>query len=85
MPSWPVRSVLEAAAAGRPLAPPGGVCRHYYQRSLGEIAPGLPPALRDMTAEQLARRLAPKKLSKGPGRAGAQAVADAAQRPPAPL
>lgn len=40
----------------------------YYQRSVGEIAmAGLPPALRDMTAEQLAKRLQPpkpKKLSK---------------------
>lgn len=40
----------------------------YYQRSVGEIAmAGLPPALRDMTAEQLAKRMQPpktKKLSK---------------------
>ena len=40
----------------------------YYQRSIGEIAmAGLPPALRDMTAEQLAKRLqppTPKKLRK---------------------
>ncbi|MEX8192143.1 replication restart helicase PriA [Comamonas guangdongensis] len=38
---------------------------HYYQRSLGEIAvTALPPQLRDMTPEQLARRLAPPKAAK---------------------
>ncbi|MBV8247670.1 MAG: DEAD/DEAH box helicase, partial [Comamonas sp.] len=38
---------------------------HYYQRSLGEIAvTALPPQLRDMTPEQLARRLAPPKATK---------------------
>ncbi|MBQ0132795.1 MAG: primosomal protein N', partial [Comamonas sp.] len=45
-----------------------GFAARYYQRSVGEIAmAGLPPALRDITAEQLAKRLAPpkpKKLSK---------------------
>ncbi|GGH57437.1 primosomal protein N' [Comamonas phosphati] len=40
---------------------------HYYQRSVGEIAvSALPPQLRDMTAEQLARRLAPPKPAKPP-------------------
>ena len=38
---------------------------HYYQRSVGEIAvSALPPHLRDMTPEQLARRLAPPKAAK---------------------
>lgn len=38
---------------------------HYYQRSLGEIAvTALPPQLRDMSPEQLARRLAPPKTAK---------------------
>lgn len=38
---------------------------HYYQRSVGEIAvTALPPQLRDMTPEQLARRLAPPKTAK---------------------
>ncbi|MBF6632212.1 MAG: primosomal protein N' [Comamonas sp.] len=37
----------------------------YYQRSVGEIAmAGLPPLLRDMTAEQLAKRLTPPKPKK---------------------
>lgn len=40
---------------------------HYYQRSLGEIAvTALPPQLRDMSPEQLARRLAPPKTAKTP-------------------
>ncbi|UUC94205.1 primosomal protein N' [Comamonas sp. C11] len=40
---------------------------HYYQRSLGEIAvTALPPQLRDMSPEQLARRLAPPKTVKTP-------------------
>ena len=42
-----------------------GFTAHYYQRSLGEIAiSALPPQLRNMTPEQLARRLAPPKLPK---------------------
>ena len=45
-----------------------GFAARYYQRSVGEIAmAGLPPALRDMSAEQLAKRLQPprpKKTSK---------------------
>lgn len=83
-----VRSVLEGLA---PLSPSWrrlvAFAAQYYQRSLGEIAlTGLPPALKDMTAEQLARRLAPsktKKLSKKAQAAlaaemAAQAEADAA-------
>ena len=42
-----------------------GFAAHYYQRSVGEIAvSALPPQLRDMTPEQLARRLAPPKAAK---------------------
>ncbi|CAM4216447.1 primosomal protein N' [Comamonas aquatilis] len=42
-----------------------GFAAHYYQRSVGEIAvTALPPQLRDMTAEQLTRRLAPPKPAK---------------------
>ena len=42
-----------------------GFAAHYYQRSVGEIAvTALPPQLRDMTPEQLARRLAPPKVAK---------------------
>ncbi|MBD7959806.1 replication restart helicase PriA [Comamonas avium] len=52
----------------------------YYQRSVGEIAmAGLPPALRDMTAEQLAKRLQPPKPKK-PSKKGAAATAAAAQQ-----
>src|SRR2546427_5913304 len=37
---------------------------YYYQRSVGEIAvTALPPQLREMTAEQLARRLRPTKAA----------------------
>ena len=63
----------------------------YYQRSVGEIAmAGLPPALRDMTAEQLAKRLQPpkpKKLSKKAvaALAEAQATAEPASQAAAPL
>ncbi|MEG0149405.1 MAG: primosomal protein N' [Comamonas sp.] len=42
-----------------------GFAAHYYQRSVGEIAvTALPPQLRDMTVEQLTRRLAPPKPAK---------------------
>lgn len=52
----------------------------YYQRSVGEIAmAGLPPALRDMTAEQLAKRLQPPKPKK-PSKKAAAATAAAAQQ-----
>lgn len=66
----PVRSVLEGLpsleASWRRLV---AFAAQYYQRSLGEIALTGLPALKDMTAEQLARRLTspkPKKLSKKP-------------------
>lgn len=85
----PVRSVLDGLppldARWRRLV---AFAAQYYQRSLGEIAlTGLPPALKDMTAEQLARRLTPKakKLSKKAQAAlDAQAVADAAAPAAAP-
>ena len=55
-----------------------GFAAHYYQRSIGEIAMmGLPSALRDMTAEQLAKRLQPpkpRKLSKKAAAANANPV-----------
>ncbi|QXZ08991.1 primosomal protein N' [Comamonas sp. Y33R10-2] len=61
-----VAGVLEGIA---PLSPEWrrlvAFAAHYYQRSLGEIAvSALPPHLRDMTPEQLARRLAPPKAAK---------------------
>ena len=53
-----------------------GFAAHYYQRSVGEIAvSALPPQLRDMTPEQLARRLAPPKAAKAK-RSKAAAVAE---------
>ena len=53
-----------------------GFAAHYYQRSVGEIAvSALPPQLRDMTPEQLARRLAPPKAAKAK-RSNAAAVAE---------
>ena len=54
---------------------------HYYQRSLGEIAvTALPPQLRDMSPEQLARRLTPPKTAKTPaGKRKKTQVAEAAQ------
>lgn len=64
----------------------------YYQRSVGEIAmASLPPALRDMTAQQLAKRLRPpppKKLSKKAAALTVMAHAGSersAAAPPAPL
>lgn len=65
----PIHSVLDGLppleASWRRLV---AFAAQYYQRSLGEIAlTALPPALKDMTAEQLTRRLTPpkpKKLSK---------------------
>ena len=56
---------------------------HYYQRSVGEIAvSALPPHLRDMTPEQLARRLAPPKVAKPKSRskkAQAEAIEETAE------
>ena len=53
---------------------------HYYQRSLGEIAvTALPPQLRDMSPEQLARRLAPPKAAKTPAGKRKKAQAPAAE------
>jgi primosomal protein N' (replication factor Y) len=53
---------------------------HYYQRSLGEIAvTALPPQLRDMSPEQLARRLAPPKTAKTPAGKRKKAQAPAAE------
>lgn len=64
-----------------------GFAAYYYQRSLGEIAvSALPPQLRDMTPEQLARRLAsPQRKSAAPGVAAevpqpAQAMALSAEQ-----
>lgn len=54
-----------------------GFAAHYYQRSVGEIAvTALPPQLRDMTAEQLARRLAPPKPAKSKSSKGRKAKAE---------
>ena len=78
----PIRSVLEGlpplAAHWRRLV---AFAAQYYQRSLGEIAlTGLPPALKDMTAEQLTRRLTPPKPKKLTKRQQAElAAAQAAQ------
>jgi primosomal protein N' (replication factor Y) len=59
---------------------------HYYQRSVGEIAvTALPPQLRDMTAEQLARRLAPPKPPKKPRKARAQEETASRTQEPAAL
>lgn len=65
-----------------------GFAARYYQRSVGEIAmAGLPPALRDMTAEQLTQRLQPpkpKKLSKKAAAAAQAAVDNAVCATPDP-
>lgn len=56
---------------------------HYYQRSVGEIAvTALPPQLRDMTAEQLARRLAPPKPAR-PARKSRKSKAETETEPQA--
>jgi primosomal protein N' (replication factor Y) len=77
----PVTSCLDAVA---PMSSPWRqlvtFSSNYYQRSLGEVAlAGLPPQLRDLTLEQLARRLkrpaaAPRELPKqrGPQLTGEQ-------------
>ena len=59
---------------------------HYYQRSLGEIAvTALPPQLRDMTPEQLARRLAPAKAAKsGKSRKAEESIEKAVADAPPP-
>ncbi len=55
-----------------------GFAARYYQRSVGEIAmAGLPPALRDMTAEQLAKRLQPPKPKQRSKKAAAALAAAA--------
>lgn len=55
---------------------------YYYQRSLGEIAvAALPPQLREISPEQLARRLAPPKTAKTP--AGKRRKTQAAEAAPA--
>ncbi len=61
----PVAAVLQGIAplpaAWRRLV---AFAAYYYQRSVGEIAvTALPPQLREMTAEQLARRLRPTKAA----------------------
>ena len=61
-----------------------GFAAHYYQRSVGEITvTALPPQLRDMTPEQLARRLAPPKPAKPKSKKAAlkqePAIAEAAE------
>ena len=47
----------------------------YYQRSLGEVAlAALPPQLRDLSSEQLARRLKPKVIKTAKSLKGSQAA-----------
>ena len=74
-----------------------GFAASYYQRALGEVAlAALPPALRDLTPEQLARRLkrhaaqtvaaadpayTPEKIALSPEQTGALAVFDAQDGP----
>ena len=87
----PIGAVLQGIA---PLPPAWrrlvAFAAYYYQRSVGEIAvTALPPQLREMTAEQLARRLRPSKAAtkkaakaeQAPGTAPASAPA-AADIPP---
>ena len=56
---------------------------HYYQRGIGEIAlAALPPSLRDMTQQQLQRRLRPPKApGKGTGKNAEIQEAEAPARP----
>lgn len=63
-----------------------GFAARYYQRSVGEIAmAGLPPALRDMSAEQLAKRLMPPKPKKVSKKAAAAAAQEADKLASCPL
>ena len=59
-----------------------GFAARYYQRSVGEIAmAGLPPALRDMTAEQLTKRLSPPKPKKMSKKAAAALALESVDHP----
>ena len=84
----PIEAVLQGIA---PLAPAWrrlvGFAAYYYQRSIGEIAvTALPPQLRDMTAEQLLRRLKPPQARAArASKHAATATADAATPSPAAL
>ncbi|MCD8515199.1 MAG: DEAD/DEAH box helicase family protein, partial [Burkholderiaceae bacterium] len=76
------RAVIQALEACPPLSPCWralvAFAARYYQRALGEVAlAALPPALRDLQPEQLARRL--KKLE------AAKSQALAPTDPPLPL
>jgi primosomal protein N' (replication factor Y) len=61
----PVRSVLEAAPLDARWRRLVAFAATTTSAAWARLRPAC-PALRDMTAEQLARRLAPKTLSKGP-------------------
>ena len=62
-----------------------GFAARYYQRSIGEVAmAGLPPALRDMTAQQLAKKLQPPTPKKPRRRAAVDAEATATAPTPLP-
>ena len=72
----PIAGLLEGVA---PLCPAWcqlvGFAAQYYQRSMGEVAiAALPLQLRDLTSQQLARRLAAnaKQIAKGPAQLGTQ-------------
>ena len=76
MPATAVREVLAVLDGVAPLAPAWRqlvqFSAQYYQRSLGEVAlSALPPQLRDLTSEQLARRLKKQNTERavqtGPG------------------
>ena len=73
-----LRGVAAALDALAPLTPAWrelvGFAARYYQRSLGEVAlAALPPQLRDLSAEQLARRLKRRAPGQAEGAAGVTA------------
>ncbi|MBP8149214.1 MAG: primosomal protein N' [Limnohabitans sp.] len=71
-PNLPPSSVRDVTSVLQGLAPLGDAWRQlvqfsaqYYQRSLGEVAlSALPPQLRDLTTEQLARRLKKQNIER---------------------
>jgi len=76
VPLRPIGSVLEGLAPlGAPWRRLAAFAARYYQRSLGEVAlSALPPSLRDLTAEQLTRRL--RRAASGTPHASACTPAD---------
>ena len=75
----PIAGLLEGLAPLRPAwCQLVAFAAQYYQRSMGEVAlAALPPQLRDLSAQQMARRLGAKATSTGAGALATEPQADA--------